>query len=583
MGSSSSINVQAVKYFNEIETTKIKRVDSIKDINEKLRLTFSLNNCKDGCSYSINSLLLETEKNNFSTEEKKAQDDEVSFENFYVCDYYFESQQNIQITIFRDDTIINTFTTALGYIIGSKNNTLVRKIENQEILNIKSEKLGTDKSYIKINIEIKQENNDENYFIRKNKLFFEIICNSLKIYSSESISENGTFNQIKIPGYLLSPTYTVKFYNCGDKSLKANYDNEIYLLNNKEYIGKLRTTIPISKKISLYIYDNSEFNPNYSFYDFISAGVKIKLSIGIDFTGSNGHPLDEGSLHSLLGQNPNDYEKVIKLIGNILQYYSYDQLYPVYGFGAILEGSAYNIASMCFNINFQNNPEIYTIDNVINTYHNCLNKLTFAGPTYFSPIIRRVINNVKEKNNVLEYNLLMILTDGNIDDMQNAIDSIVEASFEPLSIIIVGIGNTDFSQMVILDGNEIPLVSSKNVQWLRDDVQFIHFNEFRNDEKRLAKEILEEIPRQIIEFYTKNNYTPEKIMNKNNELNHLNNQYMLLGSSINLPSESMIIRQNTINNKNNNSNNNYNKNNSNNNNNRYNNFEKADDNFFLLQ
>ena len=52
---------------------------------------------------------------------------------------------------------------------------------------------------------------------------------------------------------------------------------------------------------------------------------------------------------------------------------------------------------MCFNINFQNNPEIYTIDNVINIYHNCLNKLTFAGPTYFSPIIRRVINSVKEK------------------------------------------------------------------------------------------------------------------------------------------------------------------------------------------
>ena len=162
-------------------------------------------------------------------------------------------------------------------------------------------------------------------------------------------------------------------------------------------MGKLRITIPISKKISLYIYDNSEFNPNYYFYDFISAGVKIKLSIGIDFTGSNGHPLEEGSLHSLLGQKPNDYEKVIKLIGNILQYYSYDQLYPVYGFGAILEGSAFNIASMCFNINFQNNPEIYTIDNVINIYHNCLNKLTFAGPTYFSPIIRRVINSVKEK------------------------------------------------------------------------------------------------------------------------------------------------------------------------------------------
>ena len=171
MGTGGSTNVKAVKYFNEIETTNIKKMDSIKDLNQKLRLTFYLQNCENGCSYSINALLFETEKNNFSTEEKKAQDGEVSFENFYVCDYYFETLQNIQITIFRDDTIVNTFTTALGYIIGSKNNTLVKKIENQEIINIKSEKLGTDNSYIKINIEIKQENNDKNYF-KKNKFFF---------------------------------------------------------------------------------------------------------------------------------------------------------------------------------------------------------------------------------------------------------------------------------------------------------------------------------------------------------------------------------------------------------------------------
>ena len=72
-------------------------------------------------------------------------------------------------------------------------------------------------------------------------------------------------------------------------------------------------------------------------------------------------------------------------------------MYPVYGFGAILEGSSYSIASMCFNINFQNNPEIHTIDNVINVYHKCLDKLTFAGPTCFSPIIKRVINNIRQK------------------------------------------------------------------------------------------------------------------------------------------------------------------------------------------
>ena len=41
----------------------------------------------------------------------------------------------------------------------------------------------------------------------------------------------------------------------------------------------------------------------------------------------------------------------------------------------------------------------------------------------------------------------MILTDGVIDDLQDTIDLLVEASYLPLSVIIIGIGNKDFSNM----------------------------------------------------------------------------------------------------------------------------------------
>ena len=46
--------------------------------------------------------------------------------------------------------------------------------------------------------------------------------------------------------------------------------------------------------------------------------------------------------------------------------------------------------------------------------------------------------------------------DGVIHDMENTIDKIVEASDEALSIIVVGVGNADFSQMVGKD-TAIPL------------------------------------------------------------------------------------------------------------------------------
>jgi hypothetical protein len=51
------------------------------------------------------------------------------------------------------------------------------------------------------------------------------------------------------------------------------------------------------------------------------------------------------------------------------------------------------------------------------------------------------------------YHILLILTDGQINDMPATRDLIVECSDYPLSIIIVGIGNADFSNMVQLDGD----------------------------------------------------------------------------------------------------------------------------------
>ncbi len=43
--------------------------------------------------------------------------------------------------------------------------------------------------------------------------------------------------------------------------------------------------------------------------------------------------------------------------------------------------------------------------------------------------------------------MLLIITDGQVNDMEATIDEIVRASALPLSIIIVGVGDADFSAM----------------------------------------------------------------------------------------------------------------------------------------
>ena len=134
--------------------------------------------------------------------------------------------------------------------------------------------------------------------------------------------------------------------------------------------------------------------------------------------------------------------------------------------------------------------------------------LSSAGPTEFCPLVQKVNETIKRENNPLKYHILMILTDGIIYDLQKTIDALVEGSFLPLSVIIIGIGDDSFEEMIQLDGDEIPLISSNGIKRMRDLVQFVPFNKYRNDPKELAAQVLEEVPRQIMEYYTMNNIYP---------------------------------------------------------------------------
>lgn len=60
-------------------------------------------------------------------------------------------------------------------------------------------------------------------------------------------------------------------------------------------------------------------------------------------------------------------------------------------------------------------------------------------------MINKAIEIAKRENNILNYNILVLFTDGLICDMNDTLRAIVEASFFPISIIIIGVGNEDFT------------------------------------------------------------------------------------------------------------------------------------------
>ena len=68
------------------------------------------------------------------------------------------------------------------------------------------------------------------------------------------------------------------------------------------------------------------------------------------------------------------------------------------------------------------------------------------------------------------YQILLLLTDGAIHDMPATIDLICQLAENPCSIIIVGVGDADFSAMEELDGDEVGLRDSRGRLCPRDIV-----------------------------------------------------------------------------------------------------------------
>lgn len=74
------------------------------------------------------------------------------------------------------------------------------------------------------------------------------------------------------------------------------------------------------------------------------------------------------------------------------------------------------------------------------------------GPSKLSEIINMAIQfALSAENQTSNYYVLIVLTDGSIDDYNDTVDKIIEASNLPLSIVLVGLGNGDFSLLKKLD------------------------------------------------------------------------------------------------------------------------------------
>lgn len=251
---------------------------------------------------------------------------------------------------------------------------------------------------------------------------------------------------------------------------------------------------------------NPDHQPRPKFVDYLTGGCELQMCVAIDFTGSNGDPRKPGTLHYIHRDGQlNDYEKAITAVGGIVARYDSDQKFPVWGFGAKFGG--------VINHSFQVGPtqELSGISGILEGYRQVFRTgLTMSGPTVFADVIAKAAYqarmNQAEHARVGKqaYHILLILTDGAVSNMELTKSAIVAASDAPLSIIIVGIGNADFSTMQFLDD----FLDKEGAEG-RDIVQFVEFNQHKHNRESLTKETLDEVPDQVVDyFYDTNGIMP---------------------------------------------------------------------------
>ncbi len=511
-------------FYKKMDEGRIERNNQIIDnLYQEVELYLSMNDVKKSNKYKVKVNICNNKKLNkfqFIGQTEEISGEIIDFGTVFTFNYFFEKEQILKINIFEDNTQLFEMDVAVGNIMGSRNFLysqpieinnfyygiikleLKQKIQNSQLNQISKFLVTVELSENKGGqyfILLKRKNKDEKWrdcykskeFIPMNRIYkleqFQIdlsyLCNSKSEIILIELHRNN-----EIEGY-------TQFSITQLENLQQNEFILIKNLNSSETIGKI-----------IINYDSQQ---KKTFIEYLKGGLNLNLNIAIDYTASNGDPNDPNSLHYIYGNEPNDYEKAIYSCGTIVAYYDRDQIFPCYGFGGILKENQQ--ISHCFNINFQESPDIYLVENVIKAYKESFTKIILAGPTFFAPIIKRIMYNINEElklaQNDNHYQILMILTDGEIHDMDETVKLLIDCALLPLSVIIVGIGKANFSRMIRLDGDEEPLTDYNGRVTKRDLVQFIEYEKFKNGEfngnyVELCEEVLKEIPKQIEDYYS---------------------------------------------------------------------------------
>ncbi|NXD72272.1 CPNE2 protein, partial [Eolophus roseicapillus] len=468
-----------------------------------------------------------------------------AFAKKFIIDYHFEEVQKLKFALFDQDKssmqlyehdFLGEFSCTLGMIVSSKKITRTLLLGNGKpagkgMITIAAQELSDNRV---ITLSMAGRKLDKKDLFGKSDPFLEFYKpgDDGKWMLVHRTEVSATLTQAAEPRQSLCQLLLPFMALSHHKVVCYDYDSD----GGHDFIGEFQTSVarmcdaqdafPLEmecinpkkqkkkknyKNSGIIIVNSCKITRDFSFLDYILGGCQLMFTVGIDFTASNGNPQDPSSLHYINPMGTNEYLSAIWAVGQIIQDYDSDKMFPALGFGAQLPPDWK--VSHEFAINFNpTNPFCSGVEGIVQAYSACLPHIRFYGPTNFSPIINHVArfaSQATQQEAASQYFILLVITDGVISDMDETRHAVVQASKLPMSIIIVGVGNADFAAMEFLDGDSRVLRSHTGEETVRDIVQFVPFRDFRNAPKEtLAKAVLAELPQQVVQYFKHQNLPP---------------------------------------------------------------------------
>ena len=243
-----------------------------------------------------------------------------------------------------------------------------------------------------------------------------------------------------------------------------------------------------------------------SMLQYLSGGCSLDVMVGIDCTIANGEKGSENGLHYAASHWLNDYQAGLQKLGTIMENFSRGKHSNMWGYGAVIKKEVKEIQVFADSLRLGKE--------LLNAYNKSIvddPELELGESARLAPLIQAAIfRTIRASKRRQCYTALCIFTAGKVDDLAETIDLICNAAEDaPLSIVIIGVGNRDFTAIEKLIADESGrLRDSRGIPIAREIVSFVSFKQFAGNATEVVSEALKELPEHFVTHFVNNGTKP---------------------------------------------------------------------------